>query len=490
MQIIDKNNFKLPFKAFPGWAAGWGLLLLLMVHTGCKKLIEVDAPVTSTNAANVYVSDATATAVLTGIYANISNGSIGMAGATFTGMSLLPALSADELTIYNLSVSALLPPYYRNDLTKLTSNNFWGGIYSAIFAANSAIEGLNNSTGLTPLVKRQLLGEASFIRAFSYFYLVNLYGDVPLVMTTDWKVNARLARAPQSQVYQQIFNDLKDAQNLLSKDYLDATLLHTTTERVRPTQWAATALLARAYLYTRQWDSAEAQATAVIDHSALYSLDTLNGVFLKNSTEAIWQLQPVWNDVNSNTGEGALFILPPTGPDITNYPVYLSSNLLNSFETGDQRRSNWVDSVIAGGVTYDYAFKYKIGKVNTSVQEYSMILRLAEQYLIRAEARAQQNNITGAQADLDMIRSRAGLPNTTAGDQTSLLAAIFHERQVELFTEWGHRWLDLKRTNTIDAVMNIVAPQKGGSWSPYKAWYPIPQAEINLDLHLVQNTGY
>jgi len=119
-----------------------------------------------------------------------------------------------------------------------------------------------------------------------------------------------------------------------------------------------------------------------------------------------------------------------------------------------------------------------------------MVLRLAEQYLIRAEARAQQNNVGGAQSDLNTIRTRAGLPNTTANDKTSLLAAIIHERQVELFSEWGHRWLDLKRSGNLDAMMAVVAPAKGATWSSNWQWYPIPSYEIVQDPNLVQNPGY
>jgi hypothetical protein len=89
-----------------------------------------------------------------------------------------------------------------------------------------------------------------------------------------------------------------------------------------------------------------------------------------------------------------------------------------------------------------------------------------------------------------MIRARAGLPNTTASDQNSLLTAILQERRVELFTEWGHRWLDLKRTNLIDQVMSSAAIQKGGTWNSNKALFPIPKSEILLDPQLEQNPGF
>jgi len=119
-----------------------------------------------------------------------------------------------------------------------------------------------------------------------------------------------------------------------------------------------------------------------------------------------------------------------------------------------------------------------------------MMLRLGEQYLIRSEARSQLNNIPGALADIDSIRSRAGLPILQVSDKASLLKDIYHERQVELFTEGGHRWFDLKRSNSIDSVMTTTSSQKGSTWSSYKSLYPIPQNEIILDPNLTQNAGY
>ena len=354
------------------------------------------------------------------------------------------------------------------------------------------------SNSLTFSVKQQLLGEAYFLRAFFYFYLVNLYGDVPLVLSTDWKTNSVMGRAPQSQVYQQVINDLKAAQNLLNENYLDGTLLNTTIERVRPNKWAATALLARVYLYTRDWANAEIQATALISNTNLFNAAIpLNNVFEKNSEETIWALQPVGFANSSNTGEGKLFILPVGGPNANNNPVYLSNYIVNAFESGDLRKTNWTDSVKPSSTAYYYAKKYKIGNTNTPTQEYPIILRLAEQYLIRAEARARLgSNLPGAIADLDVIRNRAGLPLIATINpgisQAALIDKILHERQVELFTEWGHRWLDLKRTGTVDALMTAVTPVKanGSPWTSTQAWYPIPQTDINNNPNLVQNAGY
>ncbi len=125
---------------------------------------------------------------------------------------------------------------------------------------------------------------------------------------------------------------------------------------------------------------------------------------------------------------------------------YLTDQLLAAFEEGDHRRTVWVDSVMTDRLFY-FPFKYTVnlGELGIDVLQHYMVLRLAEQYLIRAEARAQQNNTEAAISDINTIRTRAGLPgleNTLTQDE--VLAAVAHERQIELFSEWGHRWFDLK----------------------------------------------
>ena len=114
--------------------------------------------------------------------------------------------------------------------------------------------------------------------------------------------------------------------------------------------------------------------------------------------------------------------------------------------------------------------------------------------MIQAEARAQQDNFAGALNDLNTIRSRAGLGPVTTSDKTTLLNAILHERQVELFMELGHRWFDLKRTGKIDEVMNIATPIKSNganTWQSYQQLYPIPyNSDLTKAPNLTQNEGY
>jgi starch-binding outer membrane protein, SusD/RagB family len=471
----------------------FAVLLVTIETTSCKKFLEVKVPSSSLNEDNVYKTDVTAIAVLTAIYSRIvSSGHF----SGQSGISMLSGLSADELTLAGEVTNNLQIAYYHNQLQTGPKVNYgtsyWENSMSLIFNCNTAIEGLNTSTSLTPVVKSQLLGEAKFLRALFYFYLINYYGDVPLVLSTDPEINRVLPRSPKQLVYEQIVADLLDAQKLMGDAFLDVTLLKSSSERVRPTKWTATALLARTYLFLSRYADAETEASKIITSSSLFSLAPINGVFLKNSSEAIWQMQPV--ERGRNTEDGFTFILPSTGPNRTNNPAYLSTQVLNAFEQGDSRRQTggWVDSVIAGGVTYFFPAKYRATITSGTFTEYQMMFRLAEQYLIRAEARVQQNNIEGTKDDLNVIRERAGLSGTIANDQSSLLTAILKERQVELFTELGHRWFDLKRTGTVDAVMTPVTPLKanGSNWQTYQQLCPVPFNDIFRNPNLVQNPGY
>jgi len=475
----------------------WMLLLaVLLFQFSCNKITEVDPPQTSLTSDNVYQNDATANSVLIGLYTSIAISSP-LRGQTFNSISLVTGLSSDELTLYGgvTNVNTNLATFYLNQLSAgsatISAQCIWNDAYSKIYITNIALERLQNSSQLTKSVRSQLIGEVKFLRAFFYFYLVNLYGDVPLALSSDYRINTSLPRTEKSKVYSQIISDLKDAQEALNDNFVALDGKTATNERVRPNKYSATALLARTYLYTGEWAKAEEQSTIIINNSSRFKLTSLDSTFLKNSSEAIWQLQPV--NIGWNTEDAKAFILPASGPTSNSaegYPVYLSTQIANAFEANDLRKLHWIGKVMVNGVTYYFPFKYKSAALNAPLIEYQMVFRLAEQYLIRAEARAQLSNLTGAKADLDSIRIRAGLGGIGIGDQTMMLKAIRQERQVELFTEWGHRWLDLKRTGDVNTVMNVVAPIKGSIWNSNWQWYPIPLYDIVRNSNLGQNLGY
>jgi hypothetical protein len=441
--------------------------------SSCKKdFLEVDPPINRLVSESVFENDDSATSAVAGIYSTMMQiqAFLSSNSAWFAG------LCSDELNVPSNSASQL--PYLRNEIPVDNADmaSMWTQAYQYIYYANSAIEGIGQSKKMSTKVSNQLMGEVKFTRALTYFYLVNLYGGVPKITSTDYKVNTILARASESEIYAQIIQDLRDAKELLPAAY-------TTTERVRPNKYTATALLARACLHTKDWSGAESMATEIIS-SGVYSLSTLPNTFLKSSNETIWQIMPVATGFNTFVASRFLPANATTAPNYT-----LTPDMAASFESNDQRRSNWVGTVTAAGITYSYANKYKIRAGNVPLNEYYIVFRLAEQYLIRAEARAHlQQDQSLAVADINTVRSRASLPGlSTTLTQIQSLLAIEKERRSELFAEWGLRWLDLKRTGRVDAVMSVVKPS---TWKSTAALWPIPVTQISINPKLVQNPGY
>ncbi|WP_285008436.1 RagB/SusD family nutrient uptake outer membrane protein [Pedobacter faecalis] len=466
----------------------WILLFTLsgLLVVSCKKFVEVNAPSTSTNSSIVYANDASATASITGIYTKMSQ-----AGARVgvTGLSFLCGLSADELILFNGVTDVSLLAYYKNELTSINTSNsdVWLNTYPLIFNINAAIEGLESSLSLSPLVKQQLIGEAKFMRAFLYFYLTNLYGDVPLILSTDYKLNSNAPRVAQETVYRQVVLDLKDAESKLSTDYLNAQQ-KPVSDRTRPNKGSAQALLARVSIYVEDYVQAEKYASELINNKTTYDTVDVKSVFLKNTKETIWSLQPVDNFI-SNTSEGRLFILPSQGPSALDNPVYLNRDLVEDFSTIDRRLINWVGRAQVGMAEYFYPYKYKIKDPFAAVNEYSIVLRVAEQYLIRAEANLYLDRNEDAVRDLNVVRKRAGLPGMIFTSKEELLQAISAERRKELFSEWGHRWLDLKRLGLVNDILHA---RKGSTWQSTDELYPIPENDMRRNPGLVgnQNPGY
>lgn len=470
-------------------------VLACLFCVGCKKLIEVDPPTDTLTTAEVFDTDELATSAMSGVYALMANGTATSPQAT-NGFSMglttiLGGLSSDELNLAAGSGAGVPYLYNLNRISALNaglSTTIWTSAYKVIYGTNSVIEGIAASTSgaLQDHVKTQLTGQAKFIRAFSYFYLVNFFGDVPMVLTVDFNQTRNLPRMPRQEVYEQIIKDLKEAQAVLPEDYSAGK-----SERIVPNKWAATLLLARAYLYTGDYINAAAQATAVINYTTLYNLEPdLNGVFLKNSREAVWQLkQTAENSLLKNaTTEGYVF-QPPSS-------YILSNQLLSGFETNDQRKVAWTGIFVSQGLSQNYAKKYKIGRNNgvlgQPATEYYMVLRVAEAYLIRAEAIANgtPGETISAIADLNIIRRRAGLPDLSNNvDQQELITAIDKENQIEFFGEWGHRWFDLKRTGRAGAVLSAI-PLKQPWAGDYQLLYPIPVNELNVNHFLIQNPEY
>lgn len=450
------------------------LCLLIILSVSCTDFVTVDLPESQLVSEAVFEDTATATSAMAHIYAQMRDN--GLVSGNPGGLNELIGYYADEQDYLGSNTDPV--EFYSHILseTNLFVGNWWNSTYNLIYAANAIIIGIENSVSLNPKDKNQLKGEALFIRAYLHMLLTELYGDIPYVDSPNYIKNTTISRMNRAEVYEHIIADLTLAATLLPDVDISG-------ERLRPYSAVANALLARAYLYNEQWDAAENTASIVINQqTGGYQWEPdLTKVFLKEALGTLWQFKPAFE--GQNALEGYTFILTSTPP----FTSALSNSLLNAFEVGDQRKMLWIKSITDGIDTWYYPFKYQYSTKTGSDFQYSVLFRLSEQFLIRAEARVHLASIGGAQDDLNRVRNRAGLPNTTAANKNDLLEAILQERQVELFTEQGHRWFDLKRTGR---ASEILAPIKPG-WEDTDAVLPIPQAELLINPNLLpQNPGY
>ncbi len=340
--------------------------------------------------------------------------------------------------------------------------SIWGIAYEGINAANNVIAAVPDVPDMTDAEKNNAIGESSFIRALNHFNLVNLFGAVPLkTEPTSGTANLSAPRSSVESVYTQIINDLKFAESNI-----------TVTAKTRASRYAAKALLARVYLYHGDYALAAAKATEVIegpfdlvDYAEIFGDD--------GSGETIFEID--FTDLSRNR------IAEYNFPKTLNgrREVAPTTDLLDAYESGDVR----YDASLAFAGQLPYAIKYddlSIGADNV------IVLRLAEMYLIRAEAlaRSNSNDLQAIRDDIDVIRNRADLPGTPANTLTDLLRAIEKERRVEFAFE-GHRWFDLVRTQrAVDVLPNVN--------NNNQMLFPIPLGELltNTDPQMTQNPGY
>jgi hypothetical protein len=440
------------------------LLTAIFVLPACKKLVAIPTPQNQLTTDKVFADSTSATAAMVNIYALFNN-------TIDVNYNAVMSCYTDELQYSGATqqfaeyTESAVPP------ANNTNMSFWQSSYFVIYSCNDLLALSQTSPGLSSAYKQQFQGEAKFLRAFAYLNLVNTYGAVPLILTTDVNQNSTAASADSATVYKQIIQDLLDAKSLLSTGYPGQG-------RVRANQYAADALLARVYLWQRNWAAAESAADAVLSSGLYTPLPNTLATFIANSPETIFAFYTQFGYIADGPN-----LIPSSGAP----QFFYSKAQLNAFEPGDHRKTDWVLTTVVDTTTFYSPYKYHNITANTSSPEFLIALRAGEQYLIRAEARALQNNLSGAIDDLNVIRSRAGLPNYSGlPDKTTVLNAIYHERRVELFTEWGNRYSDLKRTGRLNAINTAIK----AAWKSTAVVLPIPQSEINTDPNLKQNEGY
>ncbi len=457
------------------WAGLYRLIMLVLLGVlflSCEKALEPEFPDFLLSEGAVFEDAATVEAALSNIYAGLRDNS--PVNGSPRGISVLLGLYADELDYYRAD-SPLDNAFYNH--TVLPNNSavadFWNNSYSLIYNSNVIIEGLKDAP-LEESEKNQFLGEALFLRGYLHCYLAQLFGDIPYIKTTDYTENARVSRMPLTEVYQFMEADLLTAKNLLPA-------IEPSGERLRVSKGVASAMLARLYLNTEQWEKALTESTAVITEGTYTWQPDLNLVFLKESPSTIWQLKPEFE--GSGTKEGETFIFDFAPPSL----YALTNSFIEDFEPGDLRREAWTREISDGSASWYHPYKYKQNMFAGSSTEYSILLRLAEQYLIRAEAALQMGNLQEARNDINVIRLRAGLEPTAANTQEEVRNELTNQWRYEFFTELGHRWFDLKRTDTANEVLGPLKP----GWKATDVLFPLPANELILNPNLnPQNPGY
>jgi starch-binding outer membrane protein, SusD/RagB family len=342
----------------------------------------------------------------------------------------------------------------------------WAAIYDGINRANNVIVEVPGMADMTEPEKNAALGELYFIRALNHFNLMNYFGAIPLKTEPTVGVsNLDAGRDPVADVYSQIISDLTFAGENLPASASDKT---------RASRYAAIGLLARVYLYQGDYNHAWEKADDVIKNGGYTLLGSYGDIFAADEcAESIFEID--FTEVDRNR------IAEYNFPKTLNgrREVAPDESLLSAYETNDERK--------AYSIAYDgsnaYANKYNdLSKGADNI----IILRLAEMYLIRAEAEALKTggSITAIQDDINLIRTRAKLPPTAVNTVDALLTIIENERRVEFAFE-GQRWFDLIRTGRAMAVLPNVT-------NINKTLFPIPSDELltNNSPEMIQNPGY
>ncbi|MEZ4827262.1 MAG: RagB/SusD family nutrient uptake outer membrane protein [Bacteroidia bacterium] len=395
----------------------------------------------------------------------------------------------------------------------------WNADYKGIYFANLVIQNVPQIE-MDPFQKARIIGEAKFIRAWFYYNLAMLFGDVPLVTEVVGPDDVR-PRTPVGEVWAQVETDLKDAIPVLP---LKSEISQSQIGRI--TRGAAQALLVKAYAFQAKWTDAEPVADDIIQSGEYYLVDDFPSIFTiagENGPESIFEIQYM-NRSNGDWGrfeEGTLTnVFQRARGDYGGYGFNIPTQSLvdEFFKEGDED-PRLVATVFregdimgdrgpftkegTGGFPYDYyARKYFISKneeaptgdPNVNGQSNDRVIRLADILLLHAEAAWHNGNEAAALVSLNQVRARARngsttlLPDVTASGE-ALLAAILHERRVELALE-GHRFFDVIRQGKTyaESVMQPLHPSF--NYDIHKV-FPIPQSQIQLsDGVITQNTGY
>ena len=392
---------------------------------------------------------------------------------------------------------------YQLDAVNRNVSRDWAYLYSTIGKVNNIINNAREVTDpeLTPARLEEIIGEASFIRAFMYFQLVQLWGDVPLQLEEVTTISAEKldeiyaqifpARSAKEEVYAQIIADLETALPRVRT---------TAPHKGFATTGAVNAVLAKVYAAQEphDWTKVNQYCDAVIagGYTLLPEFDQLWNNEMKNSAESIFEINYSGGPTDGNWGVNIF-----RGVDWKKFNLP-SNDLIAAFDAeNDLIRKNasiifedvsglWSDSHYP---QTQYPFINKWRNFGGDGAQNYIFIRLADILLLKAEALNESGDVSGAAAIVDQIRDRVNLNPTTAGNQAAMRLAIEKERRLELAYE-GIRWYDLKRSGRAIEVMSAAKGPDGNPigymLTPERLLWPIPQAELDKNANLTQNPGY
>jgi hypothetical protein len=470
------------------------------------KLLEL-APISDMNTENFYSNQQDMVNAVNAAYAGLRQSGLFNQGLYVVGEMRSDNTSTSWVSGDSYDIESI---YY---FTVISSNRYlntiWNDTYEAILRCNIVLDRID-VVEMDQTLKERLKGEVRFLRALEYFYLVQIYGDVPLVLNEISVQEAYdFGRTPVEEVYNQIILDLKFAEEVLPSSYA-------THEIGRATSGAAKGILAKVYLTLKNYPEANAKLEEVIN-SGIYQLlpnyGDLWDLNHENSVESLFEVQykkggtetgsPFANSfAPRGSGQGVVSI---GGTGSTNSPTV---DMENAYEPGDLRKDismepGFVDEE-GNFVPYRYIKKYlDVPFLSGDADNNWPVLRYADVLLMYAEVLNELGFVADGEAFelLNRIRERAGLaPKTSSSPDANLRVtnqeqfrlAIEHERRIELAFE-NHRWFDLVRTDRALEVLNSKREILNipNVIQEHQLLFPVPLQVIeNNPTVITQNPGY
>ncbi|PWJ59177.1 putative outer membrane starch-binding protein [Dyadobacter jejuensis] len=386
--------------------------------------------------------------------------------------------------------------------------HLWSSSYSGIEKANWIIAKVPDAT-MDETRKKQIIGEAYFLRAFFHWTLTKNFGEVVIKTAPSYsEEEAFVEKSTIPEVYKQIYSDLDQAAQSGLPSY-------PAVEKGRPSNEAVSALYAKVALYNKDWATALSKAKAVIasgKYQLMASVPDLYSYLKEDDArkENIWAYEA--DPISPGNSHQLIGLCGPSGSAGVEYArtsygsMFAYMSFYNSFDPADKRRQmldttylnksgQWVAQKDITPITTDGVLikKYQDPVSTTGTIPNIPVLRLADMYLIAAEAEAELNGASSeAYSLIQVIRDRAGLDALPTGmTKDQFIKAVIQERAWEFFGE-GDRWYDLSRTDqyqeVVSKAVNSVYPER--PIQKKNKYFPIPQDEINANPKLTQNTDW